>query len=314
MLPRITHRYWPRWQAVVKCWQEDEVSLLAASVSYYAALSFFPLLLILTAGMGLFLEFSGWGQDAQHRLLDFIGSQTSTALARQVEQILAEVRTRAIIGGPVGLLVLLFAAITIFYHVELSFERIWRVPGQGGKGILAAIRDVLFHRLRAFLMLLSVGLLVICNFISGMALSTVTALTNDLIPQISGLWRFAPIVLSVALNFLAFTLVYKTLSKGPVRWKEASDGGLIAAIVWEIGRQTLAALVIGDKYGAYGVIGSFIALMLWVYYSSAVVFLGAEYVKVVCLERIPNLLTPTEGVRQIPRVKRAGSSPGDAHY
>jgi len=198
--------------------------------------------------------------------------------------------------------------------VELSFERIWRVPGQGGKGILAAIRDVLFHRLRAFLMLLSVGLLVICNFISGMALSTVTALTNDLIPQISGLWRFAPIVLSVALNFLAFTLVYKTLSKGPVRWKEASDGGLIAAIVWEIGRQTLAALVIGDKYGAYGVIGSFIALMLWVYYSSAVVFLGAEYVKVVCLERIPNLLTPAEGVRQIPRVKRAGSSPGDAHY
>ena len=286
MLHRLIHRLWPRWRAVVRAWQEDDVSLLAASVSYYAALSFFPLLLILTAGMGLFLQFSGWGQDAQHRLLEFIGDQTSPTLGKQVEQLLAGVRTRAFIGGPVGLVVLLFAAITIFYHFELSFERIWRVTDRTSKGILAAVRDVLFHRLKAFLMLLSVGGLVICNFISGMALSAATALTSDLIPQVNWLWRFAPIVLSVSLNFLSFTLVYKTLSKGPVRWKEASDGGLIAAVIWEIGRQTLAALVIGDKYGAYGVIGSFIALMLWVYYSSAVVFLGAEYVKVVCQERV----------------------------
>ncbi len=269
MFRRIIDRYWPRWRNIARAWQQDDVSLLAASVSYYAALSFFPLLLILTAGMGLFLQFSGWGQDAQHRLLEFIGDQTSPKLAQQCEQILAEVRTRALIGGPVGLVVLLFAAITIFYHFELSFERIWHVEGRKKKGIVAAVKDVLFHRLKAFLMLVCVGLLVICNFVSGMALSAATKLTGDLIPQATLLWRFAPIVLSVALNFLAFTLVYKTLSKGAVRWKEASDGGLIAAVVWEVGRQTLAALVIGEKYGAYGVIGSFIALMLWVYYASA---------------------------------------------
>jgi membrane protein len=56
----------------------------------------------------------------------------------------------------------------------------------------------------------------------------------------------------------------------------------LAAVVWEIGRMILAAFLIGNKYSAYGVVGSFIAVMLWIYYASTVVFLGAEYVQVIC--------------------------------
>jgi membrane protein len=69
-----------------------------------------------------------------------------------------------------------------------------------------------------------------------------------------------------------------------VRWKEALVGGLLAAIVWAIGKAILLSFLIGEKYSAYGVIGASIGVMLWFYYASAVVFLGAEVVRALALQ------------------------------
>lgn len=76
-------------------------------------------------------------------------------------------------------------------------------------------------------------------------------------------------------------IIYKVLPRVPVWWRDAARGGMLAAVVWEIGRWLLAWYVIAAKYSsAYGVLGSFIAMMVWVYYASTVLFLGAEFVKV----------------------------------
>jgi membrane protein len=84
----------------------------------------------------------------------------------------------------------------------------------------------------------------------------------------------------VALNTLLFTALYKWLPRAPIRWKPALCGGLFAALAWELGRQLLASIVIGQKYtNAYGVVGAFIAILLWCYYAATIVFLGAEVVQ-----------------------------------
>ena len=77
-------------------------------------------------------------------------------------------------------------------------------------------------------------------------------------------------------------MVFRTLPKSPVQWKYAAQGGLLVALTWEFGRMVLAAFLISDKYGAYGVVGAFIAILLWTYYASAIVLLAAEYVWVAC--------------------------------
>ena len=94
------------------------------------------------------------------------------------------------------------------------------------------------------------------------------------------LFHLLPIAVGAALNTLCFTLLYRLLPKRRVLWRHAVAGALVAGIAWEIGRQLLSLFLIGGSYGAYGVVGSLIVLMLWCNYGSMVLLFGAEYVEI----------------------------------
>ena len=277
-------RLWPRLKQTVKHWKEDDGNLLAAAMAYYATLSFFPMLLILISGLGLLLRFSGGTQDAQRELLALLEKNTSATLSEHVAGILAQIRASAAISGPLGLVALLLAAIGIFTQFERAFDRIWKIDRRRGTGIIAAVSHTLFRRLRAFLMLLGVGILVFAGFIGGMAASAVGRYATDL-PGGGLAWNLIHIAGGVALNWLLFTVIYKILPKARVRWSEASRGGLVAAVLWEAARQLLAVLLLSKKYTAYRLVGSLIGLMLWMYVAASVLFLGAEYVRVIYQDR-----------------------------
>ena len=280
------------YQAYQK-WQQDDGSHLAASVSFYMAMSFFPLLLVLLSTTGLVLRFSGWGQNARQRLLELIARQTAPALAEQVEAVLSHVQQNAAIGGPVGLLTLLFASMAVFVHFDDAMDRIWNVRRTGGKGFLAAIRSVLVDRLRAFVMLFGIGIFAIAGFVASMSLEAVGKYAGDWLPMPTSAWTLITIAAAVALNWLLFTIIYRALPKVPVSWSEAARGGLFASIMWEAGRRLLAMFVIGSKFSVYGVVGAFVAIMLWVFYAMTILFLGAEYIQVFC-ERCDTSVDPDE--------------------
>jgi membrane protein len=282
MIRWLKANVWPRIQCTIKGWQDDDGALLAAAMAYYALLSLFPLLLILLSLLGYVLRFSSEAQDAQRYLLELLAQNTSAAVAGHVENVLAEVRVKAAVGGPLGMLVLLLAAIGIFAQFERAFDRIWKVEGSGPKGVVAAIRNALFRRLRAFLMLSVVGLLVIAAFVGSAIHSTIRSLAADL-PQGAMLWRPVEILLSVGVIWLLFTLIYKALPRARVPWIQAAQGAALAALLWEVSRQVLAAVVIGERYSAYGIVGSIIVLLFWVYLASSILFLGAEFVRAGCV-------------------------------
>jgi membrane protein len=195
---------------------------------------------------------------------------------------LQEVQASAALNGPIGLVSLLIAALLIFAQFESAFDRIWNIDQQKNPSVWDTVKQILWHRTRAFLMLLSVGGLIVVAFAAGMILSSALELGDDLIALPTWLGTTLQLCISVVFNWAMFTLIYRFLPKKPVRWSEAAQGGLLVSIIWEIGRQLLAALVIGNKYSAYGVIGSFIAIMLWIYYGTIVLFFGAEFVQETC--------------------------------
>jgi hypothetical protein len=100
---------------------------------------------------------------------------------------------------------------------------------------------------------------------------------------------------AVIANGTLFSFVYRWLPKKEVRWADAIRGGLLAACIWELGREVLGAFLIGMRYtSAYGAIGSFIAILLWCYYGISILFFGAEYVQVLQLRRLGRSTTGTE--------------------
>jgi len=262
-------------------WSRDDGPVMAAAVAYYVALSFFPLVLVLISGLGLFFRFAHSGQNAHQAVLTLVESDLSPSARAAVEQALDQVRDRSTVHGPIALGMMLFSAIAGFVQLQQAFDRIGNVPRDASKGIVNALRMVLFERLIAFLMLCGLALLVTAVFVGTMVLFAIEHYTTGILPGSQMLWRPLQALVSFLTNAILFSLIYRSLPKNPAPFKYCLRGGLLAALIWEIGRQLLAAVLIGTRYtAAYGVIGSFIGLMLWCYYAVAVLLLGAEYIQV----------------------------------
>ncbi|MEM7314675.1 MAG: YihY/virulence factor BrkB family protein, partial [Planctomycetota bacterium] len=192
-----------------------------------------------------------------------------------------QVQDSAVYGGPIGAIALLIAAMAIFAQFERAFNRIWRLDIDSDKTFLQSVVDVLTHRLRAFALLSSLAVAIIAVFCAGIGFRTFKSIADENIANLPWIWWFLETLLGLMLNAVVFMLIYRLLPKAHVAWGLALRGGIVAAVIWEVGRQLLAAIVIGQRYtSAYGVIGSLLAIMLWVYYCVAVVFVGAEYIQV----------------------------------
>jgi membrane protein len=286
MLQILESLFWENPRRAVARWLADEGPMLAAAMAYYMAIALFPLLLVLVAVVGLVLAQTQFGKDAEQEILAAVVQQVSPSVGDQLGRLLSTVRDRAGTSGPVGAVLLLAAVLAMFVQFDHAFDLIWNVPRRQAGGILPAIGHVLFRRLKAFLMLLGVWGLVMAAMIVNLAWSGIDEFAAGVWPY----WREVSWWLRqgvcLAINVLAFMLVYKFVPKSHVRWRDAVGGGVFTGIGWEIGRQVLAAFVIGQKYtSAYGVIGSFLAVMLWCYYGAAVLFLGAEYTQTLGAER-----------------------------
>jgi membrane protein len=269
-----------RLRATFESYDRDDGSLMAAAAAYFIGLSLFPLLSVLIACLGWFLRHTYPGQDAQQQVMQAVEHHVSPVVAGQVGELLGQIQDRSPIVGPVGLVTLLLTVMAGFAQFERAFDRIWNVPVRESGGWISAVVRVLFSRLVAFLMLLTIGAIVFLTFVGATLMATLQAKTSELLPAPAALWTVAQSSVSIVINVGAFSLLYRWLPKAAVPWKPALRGAVLVAIAWEIGRQALAAFLIGTKYSsAYGIVGTFLGVLVWCYYACTILFLGAEYVQ-----------------------------------
>jgi membrane protein len=275
-----SHFVTPLTTAVMK-WFDDDGAMLSGAMAYYGALSLYPLILVLIAGFGWLSSVVPELQVRQQELLNVVEQNASAWLADQLRSILADVKMNASVGGPIGLAMLGVAAIGVFVQIDAVFTHVWHQPDSPSKGVIGTIRTALVDRLTAFLMLLGVGLFIVVVWIVNLTLGGIVTYLERWAGE--GLWlRVVQFAISAILNALLFTLVYKALPNARVAWRAAAIGGLFTAFVWQIGLRLLEMIVISRSYTTYGIVGSFLAIMVWMYYASAVFILGAELVHYCC--------------------------------
>jgi len=278
MFSWITRRGWPILRSTFDGWQKHDGALLSAATAYYAAFSLFPLCLVLIAGLGFVGRHSTFLQTEQHDLIDRVAKNVSPWLASELTSILAGVQTNASLGGPLGLFALVLTAIGLFMQLENIFARIWGSPEPAVKTWTAAVREALWNRLLAFLTLLAIGALLVAVFVTDLVLAGIRPLVAQL-PAGRFTWQIVQSAATIGCDTVLLATIYHVLPKARVPWKAAFGGGLLAAVIWALGRYVLLSWLIGETYSAYGVVGSLMGVMLWYYYASAVVFLGAEFVR-----------------------------------
>jgi membrane protein len=263
-------------------WFADDGPLMAAATAYYVGLSFFPLLLVLTAGLGWFLQHTNLGQDAHQQVIRFVANNMSEQLAGNVEQAFSLLQEKSAINGPIGLLTILITSLAAFAQLDSALDRI-AGNGRGvSKSVVASAIGLVVQRGRALLVLLGLGAVVILVFLAGMVVAAVQTHASTVVPKGEMLSDALQIAVTLAINACIFTLLFRLLPKDPANWTDSFSGGLLTAAAWEIGRQLLAIFIARGKYAsAYGVIGAFLAILLWCYYAVAIILIGAEYIQVI---------------------------------
>jgi membrane protein len=280
-------RLFGKFFAAYSHYSSHDGPLLAAAIAYYLAFSLFPLMLVLVAVLGWAFGFTAPGQKAEQRVLQAVSEQVSPALSDQLAAALGSVERNAAASGAFGVVLLLAAAIAIFTQIDYAFDRIWEDSASASRGWRDRAKHLVITRLKAVLMLLGVGAFVLAVMIASIVWQGVRTNLSDAVElapiaqRLVQLLAYVEPLVHVGLNILAFAVVYRFLPKGGVRWGSALLGAVTASVLWEIGRQVLAAYVVGNKLPtAYGLIGSFMAVMLWTYYAMIVVLYGAAYTRV----------------------------------
>lgn len=266
--------YWDLAKQTFAEFWNDNGPRLGAAIAFYTALSLSPLLVVLVAVAGLIFGEAAARGEIANQIRDMVGDDG----ARAVQAMLAEHRStqKSVLMTVVGVVTLLIGATGVFAALQGALDTIWGVQGTA-RGIWGAIRD----RLTAFLIVCGMALLLLAS----LAISAVLSALGDWLPgdqaTTARLFQFLNQVVSFALAAALFAIIFKVLPHARHAWSDVWIGALVTAGLFTIGKY-LIGLYLGQAApgSAYGAAGSFVVLLIWIYYSSQILLLGAEFTQV----------------------------------
>ena len=258
-----------------KGWQEDGALDLGAALAYYTIFSLAPLLLIVTGVAGLV-----WGREAVQgqlvsQLQGVVGPQGSQAIQTMIAN--AGRHGQGVIATVVGLVTILFGATGVFVQLQSAMDRVWNVEPRPGKGIWGFIRT----RMLSFGMVLGIGFLLLVSLVVATAVTAFSTWVTGMMPGAKLLIEGVTFLVSFGIVTLLFAMIFKVLPDVTIAWRDVWVGAVATALLFTIGKFLIGLYLAKSSVAStYGAAGSLVVLLLWIYYSSQILFLGAEFTQV----------------------------------
>ena len=259
----------------IRRWDRDNVSRLAAALSCYSLMSIVPLGILSVGVAGaVFGDAATRGQIARDAS-SLVGMKAAEAIETAI--LSARHPHSGISSTVFGIVVLLIGASGVFAELQSAMNTIWNVRPKTGQGVITFIR----HRLFAFVMVLVFVLLLFASLLAAAALPFFAKYFEENLWGKVPTWRLALVPLSLAMTTLLFGLLFKIVPDIKVAWKDVWPGAFVTALLFAVGK-LLLSLYIEDSAvtTSYGAAGSVVALLIWVYGSSQIIFFGAEFTEV----------------------------------
>jgi membrane protein len=271
---------WQFLKKVISEWIEDEPFSLAAALSYYTLFSLAPLLTIAIAVAGFFFGQEAAQNQVVHTIQGMVGEESAKAIQDMIRNA-SEKPGSGIISTAISIVVLLFGAGGVVGQLQTSLNQIWGVAPKPGQGIWGFVRQ----RFISFAMVLSIGFLLLVSLVVSAVLAGISTWLSGVMGGMAIVGHALDIVISFGFVTLLFALIYKFLPDAKIHWKDVWIGAALTSILFTVGK-SLIGLYLGSSgvTSVYGAAGSLITVLLWVYYSSLIFFLGAEFTQVYAAE------------------------------
>ena len=254
----------------------DNVIKYSASLAYYTTLSLAPMLVIIISVSGFLFGKEAMRGEVYNQINGMVGSDA----AMQIQKTMQNIH----LGGDtpfatiVSLIILLIGATGIFGEMQDSLNKIWGLKTTSKK----AWWRLIINRVLSFSLIISMGFVLMVSLILNAVVLTLSGKLNNVITGIGD--TLVPLVdnlLSVAVTWLLFATIFKILPDAKIKWKDVLIGAFITACLFTLGKIGIGYYLSKSNLATvFGAAGSVIIIMIWVYYSSAILYLGAVFTKV----------------------------------
>lgn len=266
------------WEVLRNCFKgfsEDKVTKLSASLAYYTVFSLAPLLIVIVFLCSIFfgreaIEGSIYGQ-----MRSFVGRDAAIQLQEIVKN--AAISGKGNLAAIIGVITLLVGATTVFAEIQDSINTIWGLKVKPKAGWFKLVKD----RLLSFGVIGSLGFLLLVSL-------GITALVEGLSNSLKAHFPDVTIVLFYIINLIItfgvvtvlFAVIFKVLPDAKIKWRDVWAGSVTTAILFMLGKFAISLYISKSNVGStYGTAGSLVILLLWIYYSSFILYFGAEFTK-----------------------------------
>jgi membrane protein len=255
-------------------WWNDRAMSLGAAIAFFTTFSLAPMLLATIAVAGL-----AFGREAaQGAIVSELGGLVGGTSASMLEQMLASARNveSGIIGTTVGVLTFLVLVTGAIIEVQDDLNIVWKVKFPEGGGFSEFIRA----RILSMVLVLGFGFLLLVSLVIDAGLSALSAYLEAAFTGAATILAILNSIVGFGISVLLFAMIFKILPQVDLTWRDVAMGAVVTGVLftigkfligWYLGRSNLAS--------AYGAAASLITIMLWVYYSSLILLLGAEFTK-----------------------------------
>ncbi|TVZ51429.1 YihY/virulence factor BrkB family protein [Dokdonia sp. Hel_I_53] len=257
-------------------WMDSNPFQLSAIVAYYAILSLPALIVIILNVVG-----SIWGKEiVQGELLDEISKAIGQETAESIRLMMLDRgdKKTGLFTTIVGVIVLIYGATGVFFQLQNALNKIWGMSAGAQEGVINLIKS----RAKGFGFILILGFLLLVSLLMTTLISTFSNRLAYLLPEVAVDKVFiGDTMLSLILIYTLFAALFKFLPDVNIRWRAVRVGAAITAVLFVVGKFLLAYYFkIMEPGSTYGAAGSIILIMLWVSYSSLILFFGANFTKV----------------------------------
>ena len=256
-------------------WWADNVPHLGAALSYYTLFSLAPILIVAIAIAGLAFGAEAVRGEIVHQIDDLVGREGGLAVQAMLQG--AAKPSSSIPATIIGVITFFLGATGAFLELQTALNTIWRVKP---KSDASWFRVLLMQRLVSFGLVVGVGFLMLTSLLVSATLAALHRYMGHAFPAVAVLWEALNVIVSLGVITLLFAMVYKVLPDVKLAWSDVWVGGLVTAGLFTIGKSVIG-LYLGTSgfSSSYGAAGSVVVLLVWVFYSSQIVLLGAEFTR-----------------------------------
>lgn len=258
--------------ASLKAWVDHRGASKGAALAFYTLFAMTPILLLAIAGAGYFFG----AEEAQSEIIAHLQRTVGPNGAQVIQALLAAARNP--VSGRVATIIagvlMLIGATSVFVELKDSLDEIWGVSPHRHPPLLS----LLHARFLAFALVLFLAFLLLVSLVCG-------AVVVMLACSVGGIWSSSALVvfsslLSLLVTAFLFAVIYKMLPEAPLSWRDVWVGAVVTAGLFDLGKHAIG-LYLGKSgvASSFGAAGSLIALLLWIYYSAQIFFLGAEFTR-----------------------------------